>query len=95
MKIKTILDNICVKPSEVDKQTASGLYIPETSNELPIKGIVVSVGTGRISRDGNIVPLNINKGDTVMYPQGAGHSIKLDDEEHLILTEDQILAIVD
>ena len=95
MKVKTILDKICVKPSEVEKQTTGGILIPESTNELPMKGTVISVGTGRISRDGTVVPLNVNEGDIVVYPQGSGQSIKLDGEEHLILTEEQILAVVE
>lgn len=95
MKLKPILDKICVKPAEAEKQTAGGIFIPDTAKDTPMKGTVTSVGTGRISRDGTIVPLNIKEGDTVMYVKGAGQTINVDDVEHLILTEDQILAVVE
>jgi len=95
MKIKTILDKICVKPAEAETQTAGGIFIPDNAKDAPVKGTVVSVGTGRISQDGTVVPLNIKEGDTVMYTKGAGQTIKVDEEEHLILTEEQILAVVE
>lgn len=95
MKLKPILDKICVKPVEAEKQTAGGIFIPDTAKDTPMKGTVIGVGTGRISRDGTIVPLNIKEGDTVMYVKGAGQTIKVDEVEHLILTEDQVLAVVE
>lgn len=95
MKLKPILDKICVKPVEAEKQTAGGIFIPDTAKDTPMKGTVIGVGTGRISRDGTIVPLNIKEGDTVMYVKGAGQTVKVDDVEHLILTEDQVIAVVE
>ena len=95
MKLKPILDKICVKPVEAEKQTAGGIFIPDTAKDTPMKGTVIGVGTGRISRDGTIVPLSIKEGDTVMYVKGAGQTIKVDEVEHLILTEDQVLAVVE
>lgn len=95
MKLKPILDKICVKPAEVEKQTSGGIFIPDNAKDAPVKGTVVGVGTGRISKDGSIVPLNIKEGDVVMYVKGAGQTVKVGEEEHLILTEDQILAIVE
>jgi chaperonin GroES len=94
MKIKTILDKICVKPAEVETKTASGLFIPDNAKDAPMQGTVVSVGTGRISKDGTVVPLNVKEGDTVLFVKGAGERIEIDDTEHLIITEEQILAVV-
>lgn len=94
MKIKPILDRICVKPNDTETTTAGGLFIPDNAKDTPVQGTVVSVGTGRITEDGTIVPLNVNEGDTVMYVKGAGQTINVDNDEHLILTEDQVLAIL-
>lgn len=95
MLIKPIRDRILVKPAEAETKTAGGLFIPDNAKEGPVKGTVVSAGTGRITKDGNIVPLVVSEGNTVMYVKGAGQTVKVDDQEHLILTEDQILAIVE
>lgn len=95
MKISPIRDRILVKPAEAETKTAGGLFIPDNAKEGPVKGTVVSAGTGRISEDGTIVPLVVSQGNTVMYVKGAGQTVKVEDQEHLILTEDQILAIVE
>ena len=95
MKISPIRDRILVKPAEAETKTAGGLFIPDNAKEGPVKGTVVSAGTGRIAEDGTIVPLVVSRGNTVMYVKGAGQTVKVEDQEHLILTEDQILAIVE
>ena len=93
--IKPILDKICVKSADAEKQTAGGIFIPDNAKEGPVKGTVISVGTGRIAKDGSIVPLVVNQGDTVMYAKGSGVTVKVDSEDYLIMSEDQILAIIE
>ena len=92
--INPIRDRILIKPAEAEKQTKSGLYIPDTAADAPVKGEVVAVGTGKITKEGNVVGLEVAQGDTVLYTKGAGIKTKFEDTEYLILTEDQILATV-
>ena len=95
MKINPIRDRILVKPTDAENKTAGGLYIPDNAKEGPVKGTVVSTGAGRVAEDGTVVPLVVSEGNTVMYVKGAGQTVTEDNEEYLILTEDQILAIVE
>lgn len=95
MLVKPIRDRILVKPADAETKTAGGLFIPESSDQKPVRGTVVSTGTGHIADNGTVVPLVVTEGSTVMYLKGAGHTVKVDNIDHLILTEDQILAIVE
>ena len=95
MNVKPIRDRILVKPAEAETKTAGGLFIPDNAKEGPVQGTIVSVGTGRVTDDGTVVPLVVAEGNTVMYTKGAGVATKVDNDEYLILTEDQILAIVE
>jgi chaperonin GroES len=94
MKIKPILDKICVKAIQEETQTSGGIFIPDNAKDAPLRGTVVSVGTGRRNKNGDIEPLHVSEGDVIMFVKGAGESIKVDDEEYLILTEEQILAVL-
>jgi len=95
MLIKPIRDRILVKPADAETKTAGGLFIPDNAKEGPVKGTIISTGSGRVTDDGTVVPLVVAEGNTVMYIKGAGVTTKVDDTEYLILTEDQILAIVE
>lgn len=95
MNVKPIRDRILVKPAEAETTTKGGLVIPDNAKEGPTKGTVLITGSGKVTDDGITIPLIVKEGDTVMYSKGAGVSVKLDDQALLILTEDQILAVVD
>ena len=95
MNIKPIRDRILVKPTEAETKTAGGLFIPDNAKEGPVQGTVIGAGAGRVTDDGTVVPLVVTEGNTVMYTKGAGVTTKVDNDEYLILTEDQILAIVE
>ena len=95
MNVRPIRDRILVKPADAETKTAGGLFIPDNANEGPVKGTVVSAGTGRVTEDGTVVPLVVTEGNTVMYVKGAGVTTKVDNTEYLILNEDQILAIIE
>lgn len=89
-----IRDRIVVKKAEELKQTASGLYIPETSAERPDRGVVVAVGSGRVNPDGTVVPMEVEVGDTVVFQNGFGQLVKVNGEEFLVMNESDILARV-
>jgi chaperonin GroES len=94
MKLKPILDKIYVKPTKSEEKTAGGIYIPEMSQGLPMKGTVLGVGSGSIDKSGNLIPLNVAEGDVVLFARGAGQPVEIDDEEHLILTQNEIIGIL-
>lgn len=94
MNFKPIRDRILVKPEDKESVTASGIVIPDNAAEKPLKGKVLAVGTGKVTEDGNIVPLVIKEGDTVLFGKYSGQSVKIDDVEHLIMKEDDIMAVI-
>lgn len=95
MKINPIRDRILIKPLDAETVTKSGIVIPETAKEKPVTGKVLAVGSGKITEEGQVVSLVVKEGDTVMYSQYAGQKVKIDNEEHLILKEDDVMAIVE
>ncbi len=94
MKIRPLQDRIIVKRIEVEETTAEGIIIPDTAKEKPQEGKVVAVGTGKIRDDGRLQKLEIKKGDRVLFGKFAGTEVTLEDEEHLIIREDDVLGIV-
>ena len=95
MNLKPLDDRIVVKPNEAETQTASGLVIPDTAKEKPQQGTVLVVGPGRRSeQSGEIIPLGIAVGDTVVYSKYGGTEIAVDGEDVLILTSRDVLAKV-
>ena len=94
VSLQPLEDRIVVKPSEGEEMTASGLVIPDTAKEKPQEGEVLAVGPGRFE-DGNRVPLDVKVGDKVIYSKYGGTEVKLDGEDHLILSARDVLAIVE
>ena len=92
--IKPLYDRVLVQRLESETQTASGLYIPDTAKEKPLEGIVRSVGDGKRNDAGETVAMIVSEGDKVLFGKYSGTEIQLNGEEHLILREDEILAIV-
>ena len=95
MKLNPIRDRILVQPIDEDTVTKSGIVIPDNAQEKPIRGQVVAVGTGRLLDNGTVVPLVVKAGDTVLYGKYAGTGVKLDNQEHIVMKEDDVLAIVE
>lgn len=95
MKINPIRDRILIKPLDAETVTKSGIVIPGAAKEKPVTGKVIAVGSGKITEEGQVVPLVIKEGNTVMYSQYAGQKVKIDNEEHLILKEDDVMATVE
>jgi chaperonin GroES len=94
MKIRPLHDRVLVKRVEEESKTAGGLYIPDTAKEKPIQGEVVAVGAGKRDKDGAVHALDVKAGDRVLFSKYSGTEVKLDGEEHLIMREDDILAVV-
>lgn len=89
---KPLGNRVVVEPSESDEQvSAGGIYIPDTAKEKPQEGTIVAAGPGRMTDDGNRVPMELAVGDTVVYSKYAGTEYKEGDTEYLILREDDIL----
>jgi chaperonin GroES len=78
-----------------DDKTAGGLYIPDTAKEKPIRGKVVAVGSGKRDKDGKTVQLDVKAGDRILFSKYSGSEVKIDGDEHLIMREDDILAVLD
>ena len=94
MKIRPLQDRILVKRVEEEEKTQGGIIIPDTAKEKPQQGIVVAAGPGKANEDGKIRPLDVKKGDKVLFGKYSGSEVEVDGEEHLIIREEDILAIV-
>lgn len=94
-KIRPLQDRIIVERIESDEKTASGLYIPDTAKEKPQQGRVVAVGKGRVREDGTIQPLDLRKGDRILFGKYSGSDIKIDNNEYLIMREDDVLGVIE
>ena len=95
MNIRPLHDRILVKRLAEQDRTAGGLYIPDTAKEKPIEAEVVAVGNGKFLEDGTVRKLEVKAGDKVLFGKYSGSEVKLGGEEHLILREDDILAVIE
>jgi chaperonin GroES len=95
MKIIPLNDRVLVKRTEEIQMTKGGIYIPDTAKEKPIEGKVVAVGSGKVSDSGERVALTVKAGDRVLFGKYAGTEIKVEGEEHLMMREEDILAILE
>ncbi len=95
MKIKPLYDRVLIKRVEEKQQKKGNIIIPDTAREKPMEGKIVAVGTGRVAKDGKTTPLQVKKGDRVIFGKYSGTEIKIDEIEHVILKEDEILGVVE
>ena len=95
MKIRPLQDRILVKRLDEEERTKGGIIIPDTAKEKPQEGKVIAVGGGKVSEDGKVHPLDVKKGDRVLFSKYAGTEVTLDGEEHLIIREDDVLGILE
>ncbi|MCD6262605.1 MAG: co-chaperone GroES [Deltaproteobacteria bacterium] len=95
MKLRPLHDRVIIKRTEEEERTKGGIIIPDTAKEKPVEGIVIAVGDGKRTDDGKKLPLDVKEGDKVLFGKYAGTEIKIDGEEHLIMKEDDIIAIVE
>jgi chaperonin GroES len=94
-KIRPLQDRIIVKRVEEEEKTKGGIIIPDSAKEKPIQGKVIAVGNGKVLEDGKVRPLDIKAGDRVLFSKYAGTEVKLDDVEHLIMREEDILGVIE
>ena len=95
MKIKPMNDRVLVLRVAEEQKTAGGIIIPDTAKEKPQEGKVVSTGPGKVGEDGKRVPLEVKKGDRILFSKYAGTEIKIDGVEHVFMREDDILGILE
>lgn len=95
MKIRPLHDRILVKRMEGEAKTATGIIIPDNAKEKPMEGKVVAVGNGKVLENGTVRKLEVKAGDRVLFSKYSGSEVKMDGAEHLILTENDILGIIE
>jgi chaperonin GroES len=95
MKLRPLQDKVIVKQSEAEEKTASGILLPDTAQEKPTKGKVISVGPGKLDDKGRHMELAVRNGDTVFYRKYSGTDIEVDGEKFVILNESDILGILE
>ena len=94
MKLKPLEDRVLVLRIQEEEKTSGGIVIPDTAKEKPMQGKVIAVGPGKVDEKGKRIPMEVKKNDRVIFGKYAGNEIKIDGVEHLIMREDDILAIV-
>ncbi len=95
VRIKPLGDRVVVKPIEEEEVTKSGIVLPDTAKEKPQKGEVLAVGAGKLLENGERVPLEVKEGDIVVFAKYGGTEIELDGEEYVILSERDLLAVIE
>ncbi len=95
MKFKPLHDRVLVKRVNQEEKTAGGIIIPDSAQEKPMEGKIIAAGSGAKSEDGKVTPLDVKKGDKVLFGKWSGTEIKVDGEELLIMKESDILGIIE
>jgi len=94
LKLKPIGDKVIVQRLGSAEKSKGGLYLPDTAQEKPQEGKVIAVGTGRLLKNGKVIPLSVKVGDRIIFGKYSGSEIKVEDKEYVFLSEDDILAII-
>jgi len=94
MSLRPLHDRVLVKPLEADTKTAGGIIIPDTAQEKPQEGKVVAVGAGKRGDDGSIMPMDVKKGDRILYGKWSGTEVKIDGKDMMIMSESDIMGIL-
>ena len=94
MKVKPLYDRVIIRRIEEKETRRGGIIIPDSAKEKPMEGKVIAIGAGRVNKDGKRIALEIKVGDRVLFGKYAGQEIKIDDKEHVILKEDEVLGII-
>ena len=93
-KIRPLHDRVIVRRLEEERKSAGGIVIPDSAKEKPIQGEVIAVGTGKILEDGKVRPLDVKKGDKVLFGKYSGTEVKVGDEELLVMREEDIMGVI-
>ena len=94
MQVRPLHDRVLVKRFIEEEKSKGGIFIPDTAKEKPVQGEVIAVGQGRITDDGSVRPLDVKKGDRILFGKYAGTEIKIEGDEYLMMREEDILGIV-
>jgi len=94
MKIRPLADRLVVKRIPQEEKTKGGLFIPDTAKEKAVEGLVVAAGAGKVQKNGKVRALAVKSGDRVLFGKYSGNEVKIDGTEHVILTEDDVLAVL-
>jgi len=95
VNLKPLADRVVIEHVEQNDKSTGGIFLPDTAKEKPQEGVVRAVGTGRVLDNGNTLPMNVKVGDRVIYSKYSGSEIKIDGTEYLIVSEKDVLAVVD
>jgi chaperonin GroES len=95
MKIRPLQDRIIVKRIDEEETTKGGIIIPDTAKEKPQEGKVIAVGKGKVLEDGKVRPLDVKKGNRVLFSKYSGTEVNIEGEEHLIIREDDVLGVIE
>jgi len=95
MAIRPLHDRLIVKRLEEEEKTKGGIIIPDSAKEKPVEGKVIAVGAGRLKKDGTKLPMEVKKGDRILFAKYGGTEVKIDGEEHLIMREEDVLGIIE
>jgi len=95
MKIRPLQDRIIVKRLEGEEKSKGGIIIPDTAKEKPQEGKVIAVGKGKVTEDGKLQPMDVKKGDRILFSKYAGTEVNIEGEEHLIIREDDVLGVLE
>jgi len=95
MGIRPLQDRLIVKRIDEEEKTAGGIIIPDSAKEKPQEGKVIAVGKGKVGEDGKLHPLDVKKGDKILFSKYAGTEVNIEGDEHLIIREDDVLGVVE
>jgi chaperonin GroES len=94
MNIRPLQDRVLVKPLDSETKTAGGIIIPDTAQEKPQEGKIIATGPGKKTEDGTVLPLDVKKGDRVLYGKWSGTEVQIDGEDMMIMNESDIMGII-
>ncbi|HTZ39265.1 MAG TPA: co-chaperone GroES [Syntrophales bacterium] len=95
MKIRPLYDRLIVRRVAEEEKTKGGIIIPDTAKDKPTEGEVVAAGKGRLTEDGKVIPMDVKKGDRILFSKYAGNEVKIDGVEYLIMREEDVLGIIE
>jgi len=95
MKLRPLHDRVIVKREAEERKSAGGIVIPDTATEKPVRGKVIAVGTGKMNDKGELNPMNVKKGDKVLFGKYSGTEVKVEGDELVVMREDDIMAVIE